>query len=131
MNKTGKTILVVDDEAPYRRVCRGILEKCGHRVFTAADSVAALRVIANNPVDLVISDVLMPNRDGIETIIAIHREHPEIRIIMMSGGGVITADNVLKLAGRFYASATLRKPFTSEQLLDTVASVLKRETVRP
>lgn len=125
MAASGTTTLVVDDEETLRKVTSIVLERAGHRVFTASSGSEALRILEREPVDLVISDIVMPDTDGIELMREIRTKFPNMKIISMSGGGnYLTASLCLKLAGQMGASVILNKPFTSDQLLESVAQAL-------
>lgn len=119
------SILVVDDEETLRRVMTIVLEKAGHRVLSAASGSEALSLLARQTVDLVISDIVMPETDGIELVQEIRTLYPKIRVISMSGGGnFLTAALCLKLADQMGASGILSKPFTPDQLLASVEQAL-------
>jgi len=115
-------ILVVDDEAGVRSFLRKALEDGGYEVIEAADGKQALQQAAVGHVDLVVTDLVMPEQEGIETIQALREDGPGIRIIAMSGafGG-----QFLKAAQVLGADAVLAKPVSTELLLAKVAEVLK------
>jgi DNA-binding response OmpR family regulator len=113
-------ILVVDDEAGIRDWLAEVLAACGHRVFTAKDGVEAKQLARRQPLDLMITDISMPNEDGIGIVCALRKAHPDLKIIAISGSN---ADALMdaKLLG---ASATLTKPFTSEMVLNCIRGLL-------
>jgi CheY-like chemotaxis protein len=117
-------ILVIDDEAPVRTTLRKMLEIGGHRVSEAADGNEGLEMFAAAGADLVISDIIMPEKEGVETIIALRRQYPEVRIIAISGGGRKANFDFLDFAKRLGADQVLRKPFRKEQLLEAVRACL-------
>jgi CheY-like chemotaxis protein len=118
-------ILVIDDEAPTRRFVAMALEKQGHAVAEAADGAEALKVLAGRAVDLVITDLLMPETDGIETIMELRRLYPATKIIAISGGGEYQSGaGFLRAAESLGADATLTKPFEFKQLLPAVQALL-------
>jgi YesN/AraC family two-component response regulator len=84
----------------------------------------ALQLIRERQVELVITDMLMPEMEGVETIMAIRRENPAIKIIAVSGGGVFVRENCLQLARTLGAHRTLTKPFTFGEILEAIQSVL-------
>jgi DNA-binding response OmpR family regulator len=117
-------ILIIDDEADLRATMRAALEKDGHEVFAAQNGEDGLAQFGRIPVDLVITDIMMPEKDGIETIIAMRRNHPDIRIIAISGGGNVGKTHYLTMAQKFGATQILAKPFRRQQLLDAVHASL-------
>ena len=118
-------ILVIDDEAPMRRFVAKLLEKRGHAVFEAADGAEALRILASRSIALVITDLLMPETDGIETILELRRLYPATKIIAVSGGGEYQSGNgFLRAAESLGADCTLTKPFEFKELLPAVEALL-------
>jgi len=115
-------ILVADDEAGVRNLLRAILEQGGYEVIEAEDGKQALKQARAGGVDLVITDLVMPEQEGIETIQVLHKELPGIGIIAISGK---SEGQYLKMAEMLGADAALAKPFSAELLLARVAEVLK------
>ena len=116
-------ILIIDDEAPVRDMLRQMLEKEGYEVVEAPEGNAGIRLFRDNPTDLVITDILMPDKEGIETILELQKTFPQVKIIAISGGGRIKL-NVLPVAKAFGALRTLAKPFERKELLEAVRAVL-------
>jgi DNA-binding NtrC family response regulator len=116
-------ILVIDDESDVRAVLGQTLEAAGHEVVLAADGREGMKEYRATPADLVITDLYMPDREGLETIAELRRHLPDVRIIAMSGGAV--ADLMLNVARKLGALAILEKPFLSKQLLAAVEKVLQ------
>ncbi|MES2696217.1 MAG: response regulator, partial [Verrucomicrobiota bacterium] len=87
----------------------------------------AARALASGQIDLVLTDLLMPDRDGLEVITALRVNQPTLPVVAMSGGGELPATLYLKLARQLGAKAILEKPFTNEQLLMTIALALPDE----
>lgn len=119
------SILVVDDQDQVRRLIRETLEQAGYEVEEARDGKEGLdRYRAKSP-DLVIMDVLMPDQDGLETIMTLRREFPDARVIAMTGGSdAFGGLNFLDVAKMLGARRTLQKPFELKALLDAVAAEL-------
>lgn len=117
-------ILVVDDEELARFTIREILESGGHEVEEAENGVIALQKQKTTPFELVITDIIMPEKEGIETIIEMKGEFPDLRIIAISGGGRTRNLDFLKIAEQMGASTVLSKPFTEDELLVAVQNCL-------
>lgn len=124
------TILVVDDDAGIRRIVEAFLKRGGHEVVTAVDGADAMRQLDKASFDLVVTDVVMPNAEGLELMRNIRRRPSRPGVIAMSGGGRVGPGDYLALAKSFGAAEILRKPFTLEQLDAAVETVL-REQVQP
>jgi CheY-like chemotaxis protein len=120
-------ILLVDDDELFRTTICRCLRVAGHAVEEAADGNEALKFIAAETPDILITDILMPNTDGIELTSAVKRAHPGVRILVISGRGHLGLVDLLNLASMLGADATLSKPFAPEQLLEKVAA-LERAT---
>jgi DNA-binding NtrC family response regulator len=116
----GCSILVVDDEEELRELIRLVLEAAGHMVATASDGKDARRVLARGRYDVVLTDLLMPESDGLELIAELVKKGPAVRIIAMSGGGHIAGDQYLQMAKSFGAHVLLRKAFTHDRLLAAI-----------
>jgi DNA-binding response OmpR family regulator len=119
-------ILVIDDEAPMRKMIRTILESSNYQVIEAPNGIAGLRMFREHQPALVITDILMPDKEGIETIREIKQIHPHARIIAISGGGRAARTDFLKVAEKFGALESLKKPFRRNELLACVERVLAR-----
>ncbi len=116
-----RKVLIAEDDEGVRTVIRHWLEKAGYDVTEATDGDVALRALRAAPYDVAIVDILMPEKDGLETIMCMRREMPDAKVIAISG-----RENLLFLndARGLGADRTLTKPFTPQQLLDTVTEVL-------
>jgi DNA-binding NtrC family response regulator len=115
-------ILVIDDDADMRALLEETLTSAGHEVVLAADGRQGVEQFRTRPADLVITDLYMPNQEGLETIIQLRKQAPGIRIIAMCGKP--TAMPMLSAAERLGAVAVLQKPFSPDQLLAEVEKVL-------
>lgn len=113
-------ILVVDDEDLVRLTLRQMLEASGHEVIEAANGRQGVALQAENVVDLVVTDIIMPEQEGIETIVQLRRKNPSLKIIAISGGGRLRNMDFLKIAANVGADATLTKPFSTQELTDMV-----------
>jgi CheY-like chemotaxis protein len=121
---TAYSILVVDDEEEMRDTLERVLAAAGYRVVTASNGVEVGSILAQVHVDLVMTDLLMPEKDGTEVIAELRKKHPNTPIVAMSGGGRMPRGEYLKIARMFGAHAILEKPFTNEQLLSTIELLL-------
>ena len=117
-------ILIIDDEEPVRIVFRDILEQAGYEVEEAADGEQAIIAQRDNPADIIIADIIMPKKEGIETIMELRREFPGVPIIAISGGGQIPAEDCLYLARRVGAAYTFIKPVSSQELLSAITAII-------
>ena len=117
-------ILVIDDDAQIRQMLRQMLQRKGYLVVEAADGNEGITLMRTEPIDLVITDIIMPEKEGIETIIEIQRDFPDVKIIAISGGGRIGAQHILKTAESFGVTHTFAKPFGQEGLLKAIKELL-------
>lgn len=113
-------ILIIDDEFEIRSTIRHMLEREGHDVIEALDGVEGIQHFLERPTDLIITDILMPNQDGIETLLQLHADHPNVPVIVISGN----AAEHLDLAREFGASSVLSKPFKYQDLINAVSKAL-------
>jgi DNA-binding response OmpR family regulator len=121
-------VLVVDDECQMRELLRQALERHGHVVDEAGDGKEALQHFAEQRPDIVLTDLVMPGKEGIETIQALRRQSPTMPIIAMSGGGRVGPDEYLSLAGLLGANRTFAKPFRLEEILTAVRELTAKTT---
>ena len=120
-----KRILLVDDVPAVRLSIRAALEAIGHQVLEAADGKEALELLGNQAVDLIVTDLWMPNLDGVELLKRLRAGNANIRVIAISGGGVRKPIDVsAALAQTWGADAVLYKPFDNEDLVDEINRLL-------
>ena len=117
-------ILLVDDNQDLLGLQGEFLRMSGHEVETAVNGVEALAQASRKNFDLVVTDIIMPSKDGIEVIIALRKSQPSAKIIAISGGGRLNAKDYLGIAQKLGAAATLAKPFSGSELVATVERVL-------
>jgi len=117
-------LLVIDDDQQIRILLRKTLETSGYSVEEATDGRAGFALYAADPHDLVITDLIMPEKEGLETIQDLRHYNPEVKIIAISGGGSLPADNYLHMAECFGAQRIFRKPFRVEDILTAVRELL-------
>jgi two-component system, chemotaxis family, chemotaxis protein CheY len=118
-------ILVIDDDHLVRYTVSRILKKSGHDVVTAADGARGIEVLGMEHPDVVITDIIMPEQEGFQTIVKIRRDHPGIKIIAISGGLRREQGNldVLSMAEGLGADSVIAKPFEPEELLAELAKL--------
>ena len=121
-------ILIIDDESQIRSMLRLMLERVGYEVAEAPDGIEGIRQYRENPADLIITDLIMPNKDGIGMIIDLKKEFPKVKIIAMSGGGVNRPEGYLDGAKKLGATRTLTKPIDREEMLKAVKDSLQDTT---
>jgi len=109
--------LVIDDDDLVRVTIAAMLEAAGYVVVQAEDGQQGVQLFQQHPIDLVVTDILMPSKEGIETIVEIRQRNREVRIIAVSGGGAIGATPVLDAARQLGADDVLSKPFSKAELL--------------
>lgn len=117
-------ILVIDDEDSIRSMLEIILQKEGHRVTLAENGKIGMNRFRADPADLIVTDLVMPEQEGVETIMQLRQHYPALPIIAMSGGGS-RADTYLGICLRLGVRRTLAKPFSIEELVEAVNSSLK------
>jgi DNA-binding response OmpR family regulator len=118
-------ILVIDDDDLVRKTIKLGLEAAHYQVEEATDGAIGLEIASQGAFDLVITDILMPNKEGIETIQELRREKPAVKIIAISGGDR-RGGSFLEVAAKLGADKALRKPFRPQELLDCIQDVLAK-----
>ena len=111
-------VLVIDDEPDVRSVICTLLEEAGHDVVAFANGGGAIEHARQEPADLLITDIFMPESDGFEAIEAFRRNFPSTKIIAISGGAPMVKTNYLDAAGLIGVDASLQKPFEMDELLN-------------
>jgi len=118
-------ILIIDDDEQVRTVLQKMLIRAGHEVVSAANGKQGIRIFKANPTDLVITDLLMPVMPGSRLISILRQEHPNVKIIAISGGGSMNQPgSYLTLARDLGAQQILTKPINFEDLKTAVEEVL-------
>ncbi len=118
-------ILVIDDNDEFRGLMRRWLEGAGYEVVDASNGNEGIKLYRKRPADLVITDMIMPEKEGLETMVELRRDFPDVKIIAVSGGGFEDPKNYLesaKLIGG--ALRTFTKPFQKEELLEAIEEIL-------
>jgi CheY-like chemotaxis protein len=117
-------ILLVDDDDSFRKMLRLSLVRLGYEVVEVGNGKDAVRLINEQLPDLLITDLVMPEKEGLETIDEVRRKHPKLKIIAMSGGGRVNATDYLKIARAMGADKVLAKPFSIDEMTATLDSLL-------
>jgi len=117
-------ILIIDDESMVRFSLRRILEGVGYEIAEAENGREGVAMQTASPFDLILTDIIMPEKEGVETVIELKRDFPDVKIIAMSDGGRTRNLDFLKLAQQFGADRIIAKPFAEEELLDAINGCL-------
>ncbi len=118
-------ILVIDDDDLVLEMLYESLTREGYDVLQASNGEQGLRLYREEPVDLIITDLIMPEKEGIETIIELRKDFPDMKIIAISGGGYIGTKDYFQMAKILGVQRTFTKPVAIKQLLDAVRELLK------
>jgi DNA-binding NtrC family response regulator len=126
MERTSSTILLVDDDPDLIGALRNrfrTAEKGRWHILTASNGKEALEVVSRSGVDVVVTDILMPDKDGLELVMELHKAHPAVKIIAMSGGGPRIGTEPLKFARQLGAHMTIEKPFEFARLVEMLEAL--------
>lgn len=119
-------ILVLDDELSILLMIKKMLEKAGHEVSLALNGKEGLELFEKDRPDMLITDIIMPEKEGLETIFELRRKYPELKIIAISGGGRISPDGYLPGAKLLGADMTFQKPLDQKEFLQAVSQLLNK-----
>jgi CheY-like chemotaxis protein len=119
-----RRILVIEDDNFVQSMLKQTFERAGYDVATAANGRIGLQLYRDNPFDVVVTDLIMPDMEGIETITHLRKNHPGVKIIAISGGGRNRPDDYLHLAQKLGAARTFSKPVDRQELLDAVQQLV-------
>jgi two-component system response regulator (stage 0 sporulation protein F) len=117
-------ILVFDDEPSILLMLKKMLEKAGHEVDIALNGNDGLELFMKNQPDLLITDIIMPHKDGLEVVLELRKKYPELKIIAISGGGRIHPEGYLPTAKHFGADLIFQKPLVQKEFLQAVSLLL-------
>lgn len=115
-----ETVVVIEDHAECRELLRDALVVQGYRVLAASEGEQGIAFCRANPVSVVVTDILMPGKEGIELIVELRRDFSAIKVIAISGGGMISAEDCLALAKRAGAARVFKKPLAIAEVLEAV-----------
>lgn len=119
-------ILVIDDDDLIRSMLTQMLGAAGYDVITAANGDIGIKLFREQPADLIITDIIMPEKEGWETIMELRRDFPNVKIIAISGGGRQGPYSYLMLAKRFGAERIFTKPLKRDELLKAISELLSQ-----
>lgn len=125
----GRVVLVIEDDRQLLQAMAQAFTRSGAQVFTAANGAQGLRCFLAQGPDVVVTDIIMPEREGIETILAMKSARPDTPILAVSGGGQTPAHEFLTLAKSLGADAVLAKPFRARQLVDAAHELLAPSSI--
>jgi DNA-binding NtrC family response regulator len=117
-------ILIMDDEAQIRKMLKKVLEKNGYDVIEAVNGNQGIKLYKELLPELIITDLIMPEKEGLESIRELKKINPDVKIIAMSGGGIVDPKVYLNLAVKLGAVHTFAKPVDNENLLSTIKEIL-------
>jgi CheY-like chemotaxis protein len=120
-------ILVVDDEPEVLLLLTDILESVGYEVVRATNGAEGLKEYQQGAIDLIVTDIIMPDKEGLESIMDYKQLNPDVKIIAISGGARIGPHTYLKMAEKFGARKVFSKPFRNKELLDAVEELLAEQ----
>lgn len=119
-------IIVIDDEPYILLMLKKMLEKEGHLVDMATNGVEGIELYHKNGADLIITDIVMPEKEGLETIINLKTENPSLKVIAISGGGRVDSREYLHSAKLLGAERIFQKPFKKDEIVQAVNELLEK-----
>jgi DNA-binding NtrC family response regulator len=122
-------ILIIDDDHQFRLMLRRLLEKEDYEILEATDGNMGIDVYRHFPCDVVITDIIMPEKEGVETIVSLRKEYPDLKIIAISGGGRNAPCDYLMLAEKLGAQAIMEKPLDRTRLLAILEKMISDQSV--
>ena len=125
------TIVIADDDPIVREIAREMLASSAHAAILVEDGNEVIRLLEGLRIDLLVTDMLMPNMDGVELIMAVRDRYPAVKVLAISSGGSVGASYMLKVARTLGADATLQKPLRLEGFLETIEALLAAAPCEP
>ncbi|MCK5581399.1 MAG: response regulator [Candidatus Omnitrophica bacterium] len=117
-------ILIIEDDTDFRDILKELMEYQNYDVIVASDGDEGFKMFLDNPTPLVITDIFMPNREGMDLIFKFEQDFPDTKIIVISGGGVVAGDYLKAASMVPNVKAAFEKPFDMDELLQAVKEVL-------
>ncbi len=121
-------LLLIEDDCSLRRLLAQMLTRAGYTVYEAANGRGALKLLASMPIDVVVTDMIMPDMEGVETIRLLRREYPAVKIVAISGGGINSAESYLEIAQKMGVHRTLAKPFMPAELMTAIREASQHQS---
>ncbi|NOZ62184.1 MAG: response regulator [Calditrichaeota bacterium] len=119
-----KRILVIDDDEFFREMLHAMIEREGYEVDEAEDGEVGIEKHKKKQFDLIITDIIMPNKEGIGTIMELRSDYPDVKIIAVSGGGRVVPNSYLHIAEKLGAHKTMTKPFERKELISSIKELI-------
>lgn len=119
------SILIIEDDNEIRNMLKIMVQRAGFSVQTARNGLEGVKTFRRAPSDVVITDIVMPEKEGLETILELREDYPEVKIIAISGGGRHDAKNYLQSAKDFGADYIFHKPFSQKEIITAIKDLLK------
>ena len=119
------SILIIEDDTEVRNMLKIMVQRAGFLVQTAKNGLEGVNAFRRSPSDIVITDIVMPEKEGLETILELREYYPDVKIIAISGGGRHDAKNYLQSAKDFGADYIFDKPFRQKEILAAIKDLLK------
>lgn len=126
--KSMAKILIIEDDEKFRKMLRQMLERAGYEIEEAPNGEEGIKLYTEKPTDLIITDIFMPEKEGIETIIEIKRDFPNAKIIAISGGGRTRAFGFLDQVKSLGVERTFTKPFERNVIIESIQELLFQDT---
>ena len=121
-----RKVLIIDDEPYILLMLKKMLEKAGYEVLLASNGKEGMALFEQHAADLVITDIIMPDKEGLEIILEMKRQRPDLKIIAISGGGRISPESYLECATHFGASRVFQKPFKQKELVAAIDELIEQ-----
>lgn len=122
-------IIIIDDEPYILLMLKKMLERAGHEVDLASNGKQGMEIFEKENADLVITDIIMPDKEGLEIILEMKKQRPDLKIIAISGGGRISPESYLECATHFGASKVFQKPFKQKELVSAVNELIAKSNL--
>jgi DNA-binding response OmpR family regulator len=119
------SILIIEDDSEIRNMLKIMVQRAGFSVQTAVNGLEGIKMFRRAPSNIVITDIVMPEKEGLETILELREEYPEVKIIAISGGGRHDAISYLQSAKDFGADYVFQKPFSKKEIIAAIKDLLK------